>query len=85
LAVGFILGGAIAKLVSSLVNDIINPLVGLLLGAAGDLKEDYLQVGGSRVMWGSFVANLVDFTIIAFVVYFGVKLFRLDKLDKKKD
>ena len=85
LAVGFILGGAIAKVVSSLVNDVINPVIGLLMGAAGNLKDNYLQIGESRVMWGSFVANLVDFTIIAFVVYFGVKLFKLDTLDKKKD
>ena len=85
LAVGFILGGAIAKLVASLVADLINPVLGLFLGAVGGLKEVYLQIGTAKLMWGSFVSSLIDFLIIALVVYYGVKLLRLDKLDKKRD
>ena len=85
LAVGFILGGAVSKLVSSFVTDIINPLVGLLLGAVGGLREAYLQLGPSRLYWGSFINAVIDFVIIALVIYFGVKILKLDKLDKKKD
>lgn len=84
LAVGFILGGAVAKVVASLVNDIINPIVGILLGAAGNLKDMYLQIGPAKILWGSFINTLIDFFIIAVVVYFGIKGIGLDKLDKKK-
>jgi large conductance mechanosensitive channel len=84
LAVGFILGGAISKVVASLVSDIINPILGLILGAAGDMSAMSLSVGPVEIMLGSFVAVLIDFLVIAAVVYFGVKKLGLDKLDKKK-
>lgn len=83
-AVGFILGGSISKVVASFVNDIINPVVGIILGKAGDLKENYLPIGEAKIMWGNFISSTIDFLIIAAVVYFGVKLLRLEKLDKKK-
>jgi large conductance mechanosensitive channel len=85
LAVGFILGGAVSKVVASFVGDIINPLLGVALGAAGNLSQAYLKVGQVKLMWGSFVNTIVDFLIIALVVYFGVKALKLDKLDKKKE
>jgi len=85
LAVGFILGGAVAKVVSSLVADLINPLLGLVVGAAGDLKTAGITIGGARIAWGSFASTLVDFFVIAAVVYFGVRGLGLDKLDKKKE
>lgn len=84
LAVGFILGGAISKMVTSLVNDIINPTIGILLGRVGQLSSAYLKIGQSKIMWGNFLNTAIDFTIIAFVVYFGVKILKLDRLDKKK-
>ena len=85
LAVGFILGGAVSKLVSSIVTDLINPLVSLALGSVGGLKEAYLPIGSAKLMYGDFIGTLIDFIIIAMVVYFGVKVLKLDKLDKKKD
>ena len=84
LAVGFILGGSVSKVVSSLVEDIINPFLGIVLGAAGNLGEMSLMMGGVELMWGSFATVLIDFLVIALVVYFGVKGLKLDKLDKKK-
>lgn len=84
LAVGFILGGAVSKVVSSIVTDIINPLIGLALGAVGDFEKAYFSIGSAHILWGSFVSTIVDFLIIALVVYFGVKLLKLDRLDKKK-
>ena len=83
LAVGFILGGAISKLVASLVGDIINPVIGLALGAAGGLQDASFQLGSATITWGNFVAAIIDFLVIALVVYFGVKILGLDKLDKK--
>jgi large conductance mechanosensitive channel len=84
LAVGFILGGAVSKVVTSLVNDIINPLLGLVLGAAGGLEAASFKLLGAEIMYGKFVGVIIDFIVIALVVYFGVKLLKLDKLDKKK-
>lgn len=85
LAVGFILGGAVAKVVSSIVDDLVNPLVGLALGSADGLSGATFQVGEATVRYGNFLAILLDFIVIALVVYFGVKLLKLDKVDKKKE
>lgn len=85
LAVGFILGGAVSKVVSSLVSDIINPVIGIILGSAGDLSESYIPIGKAQIMWGNFINVIIDFVIIALVVYFGVKKLGLDKLDKAKE
>lgn len=84
LAVGFILGGSVAKIVSSLVTDIVNPLLGLLMGGVGALNERYLMIGKAKIFWGGFIGNLVDFIVIAAVVYYGVKLLGLEKKTPKK-
>lgn len=84
LAVGFILGGSISKLVTSLVNDVVNPLIGLLLGFTKGLQGATFKVGSASIMWGHFISTLIDFVIVAFVVYFGVKILRLDRLEKHK-
>ena len=83
LAVGFILGGAVSKLVAALVQDLVNPVIGIVLGKAGDLAILSLKIGPIQIMWGHFVGTLIDFLVIALVVYYGFKLLRLDKLDKK--
>ncbi|MDP3093934.1 MAG: MscL family protein [bacterium] len=83
LAVGFILGGAVAKLVSALIQDLISPFIGLITGSAGGLAEAALNIGPINLMWGHFLSVLIDFLVIAIVVYFGIKGLGLDKLDKK--
>ena len=85
LAVGFILGGAVSKFVSALVADIINPFLNVALGAAGGLTFAALQVGPVRIQYGDLIGVFIDFIVIALVVYFGVKLLHLDRLDKKKE
>lgn len=84
LAVGFILGGAVSKVVSALVSDIVSPVLALGLGNVASLKDAYLQVGSAKIMWGNFLNVTIDFLVIALVVYAGVKLLKLDRLDKKK-
>jgi len=84
LAIAVVLGAAVTKLVGSLVNDIINPMIGILLGKAGDLASYTITIGTAEIMWGSFVNSIIDFVIIALVVYLGVRLLKLDKVDKKK-
>ncbi len=83
LAVGFVLGGAISKVVASLVSDVINPLLGVLLGFAGNLHDASFTIGEATVLWGSLVIALIDFTIIALVVYYGLKLIGIEHLTKK--
>jgi large conductance mechanosensitive channel len=83
LAVGFILGGAVSKTVSSLVDNVINPLVGLMIGKV-DLADKAITFGDTTLKYGAFISSIVDFIIIAAVVYFGVKWIGLDKLDKNK-
>lgn len=85
LAVGFIIGGAVTKLVNSFVVDIINPFLGLVLGKV-NLANATFQLGKATIAWGSFVSALIDFFVIAAVVYFGFKFLRLDRIDidKKK-
>ncbi len=84
LAVGFILGGAVAKVVSSLVTDLVNPILGIFLGSTKGLQNMYIKVAGSKIMYGHFISTMIDFMIIAAVIYFVVKGLKLDKLDKKK-
>ncbi len=84
LAVGFVLGGAVVKLVSSLVTDIINPVLGIVLGVAKGLDTAYVSLGPAKILYGHFLGALIDFLVIALVVYYGVKWLRLDRLDRKK-
>lgn len=85
LAVGFILGGAVSKVVSAIVTDIVNPILSIALGAVGELKDAYVMLGSAKIMYGDFLSTGIDFIVIALVVYYGVRLLRLDRLDKKKE
>jgi len=85
LAVGFLLGGAVSKMVTALVTDIINPILSPLLGAAGNFREAVLSLGPVHLLWGDFLANLIDFSVIAAIIYFGVHGLGLDKIDKPKE
>lgn len=82
-AVGFVLAGAVAKMVAALVTDIINPLVGLVLVNAGNLKNAKFTIRHVEILWGDFVSTTIDFLIIALVVYFTIKLLRIDTEKKK--
>jgi large conductance mechanosensitive channel len=91
LAIAFIIGAAASKLVTALVNDIINPIVGLAL-PSGDLKlletEVINSVSGviSVFKYGDFIANVIDFIIIAVIVFILYKVLSRFKLvdDKTK-
>jgi large conductance mechanosensitive channel len=72
LAVAVIIGGAFGKIVASLVNDILFPLIGLVLGGV-NLAEKALTVGSAVIKWGVFVQTIIDFTIIAFVIFLIVR------------
>src|ERR1051325_9305233 len=85
LAIAFVIGQAASKLVTSLVDDIITPFIGLFL-AAGDLKAMTFTIGKSKFMWGDLVSNVIDFLIIAFIVFLAYRQLSKFKLveDKSK-
>ena len=72
LAVAVIIGGAFGKIVASLVDNIIMPLVGLLIGGV-DFKNLAFSVCSAKVEYGLFIQNVVDFIIIAFVIFLMVR------------
>ncbi len=72
LAVAVIIGGAFGKIVASLVDDIIMPLVGLLIGGI-DFNSLAFTAGSAQVKYGSFIQNIVDFLIVAFVIFLIVR------------
>lgn len=85
LAVGFVLGGAVSKVVTSIVNDLINPLIGIALGAAGGLSNATFKLGPATIFYGRFLSTMIDFVIIALVVYISLRILQLDKIDRKKE
>lgn len=83
LAVGFILGGAVSKVVAALIEDIINPILGVVLGVTAGIKTATLVVGSVHIKWGDFLTVMIDFLVVAAVIYFMVEWLGLSKLDKK--
>ncbi len=84
LAVAFIIGTAATKLVSALVADVIMPVINVLI-PGGDWQTAVLQVGPVKLLIGDFTGALIDFVIIALVVFFIIKtVVKEDEEDKKK-
>ena len=95
MAVGVIIGGAFGKISTSLVNDVIMPGVSMLTGGVDFsawkivLKEAVVDASGAEVAaevaikYGSFLATIVDFLIIAFAVFCLIKF--LNGLHRKKE
>ncbi|MDF2429127.1 MAG: MscL family protein [Nitrosopumilus sp.] len=85
LAIAFVIGVAASKLVTALVNDIITPIVGLAL-PSGDLKTLQFDVVNSvtgavsEFKYGDFMANIIDFVIIAVIVFIMYKVLLKFKL-----
>ena len=99
LAVGVIIGGAFGKITTSLVNDVFMPFISWLFGArdmtalnllvrpevvneAGEVVQEAITIG-----FGSFVATIIDFLLIAVVVFLMVKVMNTirDRLEKKEE
>ena len=80
LAVAVIIGGAFGKIVSSFVTDIIMPLIGLIIGGI-DFTGLSFTIGKATVTYGNFINNILDFIIIALVIFLMIK--GIDSLKKK--
>jgi large conductance mechanosensitive channel len=72
LAVAFVIGSAASTLVTALVKDIIMPFVGVLI-PGGDWQSTVLQIGPVKFMPGDFAGALINFIIIALVIFLLVK------------
>ncbi len=81
LAVAVIIGGAFGKIVDSLVNDMLMPLIGLALGGVNFSGLSF-QVGSAVVKWGAFIQTVVNFLIIAFVIFLMVRM--INRFKKKE-
>ncbi|NUN11655.1 MscL family protein [Candidatus Micrarchaeota archaeon] len=83
LAVAFIIGLASSKLVTALVNDLIMPLVGLLV-PNGDWRSAVIEIGSAKLLIGDFIGALIDFLIIALVVFAMVKFIMREDATMKR-
>ena len=91
MAVGVIVGSAFTKIVNSLVNDVVTPMLSVLTGGVNftDLKlvitpatEEVAEVA---IKYGVFLQNVIDFLLIAFVVFVMVKLINKLRDQVKKE
>ena len=84
MAVGIIIGGAFTAIVTSLVNDIISPLIGVLVKM--DFNELTATILGVEVKYGAFIMAVINFLIVALVLFSIIKAMnKASELVKKKE
>lgn len=82
LAVAFVIGTAATKLVNSTVTDIIMPIIGAII-PGGDWRAATLQIGPMKFLVGDYVGAIIDFVIIALVIFLLVKYIMKGDTSKK--
>ena len=82
LAIGVIIGTAFGKIVSSLVDNILMPLIEAIAGGA-DFSTWTATVGGAELKYGLFINAVIDFLIIAFVLFILVRV--MNRLIRKRE
>jgi large conductance mechanosensitive channel len=82
LAVAFVIGTAATKLVNSTVSDIIMPVIAVLV-PGGNWRDAVLQVGPLKFLLGDYVGAIIDFVIIAMVIFLLVKYIMKGDTTKK--
>ena len=91
MAVGIIIGGAVGKMISSLVNDVIMPPIGVLMGGVdfSDLSFVIQDAAGEApavsIGYGAFIQTLIDFLIVAFVIFMIIKMINKAKKVKEEE
>ncbi|WP_370477302.1 large conductance mechanosensitive channel protein MscL [Tamlana flava] len=93
IAVAFVMGAAFNKVVSSFTGGIVSPLIGLIFKSdfkdqkwiitEGTLNDAGETVGEVAVLWGDFLTNVIDFIIVAFVMFMIIK--GINKTKKKEE
>lgn len=86
LAVAVVIGAAFGKIVSSLVTNIVTPILGLIMGGINFSGLTY-EVGDAMVTYGVFIQSIIDFVIVALVIFMAVKAINKaqNTFDKKED
>ena len=83
LAIGVVIGGAFTSIVNSLVNDVIMPIVGAIIGGL-DFTSIAIPLGGdAAIMIGNFLQAVVNFLIVAFVLFSVIKT--INKFKKNEE
>jgi large conductance mechanosensitive channel len=83
LAIAFIIGVAATTLIKSLVDNILMPIITFFI-PGGAWQEATLTIGSIVITWGKFLADLIYFIIVAFVVFIiAKKVLKEDKVEKK--
>jgi large conductance mechanosensitive channel len=82
MAVGIIIGAAFTSIVTSLVRDLVMPLIGIATGGV-DLTSLSTTVGSATFAWGTFVQSVINFLLVALVVFLMVK--GINKLHRKDE
>lgn len=77
LALAVIIGGAAGKLISALVEDILMPIVSIFIPSGG-WRDAFIAIGGDKLMYGHFAGAILDFLIIALIVFVIIK--QLEKI-----
>lgn len=72
LAIAVIIGGAFGAIVTSLVNDIITPILGVLMGGV-NFSGLAVTVGEAAIGYGNFIQSIINFLIIAWVIFLLMK------------
>lgn len=84
LAVGIIIGAAFTAIVTSLVDDILSPIIGLLVRV--NFSDLALNAGGVTLKYGSFIMAVINFIIVAFVLFVIIKAInKAASLGRKKE
>ncbi len=89
MAVGVIMGSTFTKIVTSLVNDVLMPAIGMVIGGTSFENFKYViapateTAAESAIYYGKFIQTIVDFLLVAVVVFFIVKL--INSLHKKEE
>lgn len=96
LAVGIIIGAAFGKIVTSLVNDVVMPPIGKLMGGV-DFSSMFFDLSGTApaslaaakaagapvIAYGAFINTILDFVIVAFVIFLMIK--QINRMKKKAE
>jgi large conductance mechanosensitive channel len=96
LAIGVIIGAAFGKIITSLVNDVVMPAVGMMLGKV-DFSDFYINLSGvdypslaaakaagaATINYGLFINNVIDFLIVAFIIFIVIK--QMNRFKKKAE
>lgn len=93
IAVGFVMGAAFKQVVTSFTGGIVSPLIGLIFNAnfkdlkyivkEGSMNEAGEKIGEVAILYGDFITNVIDFIIVAFVMFLMVK--GINNMKKKEE